>query len=298
MKRLKVGVIGCGVMGGFHIKQYLNIPEVELIGASDIDEARAPKDVRFFKNYRELSGLCDAVSITTPTATHFDVGSYALDAGCNILIEKPITLKIDQAEKLIKKARSKKLVLAVGHIESFNPAFKAVLREIKGSKPDVIDIRRYSPFPERITDVSCVIDMMVHDIDLAMRLAKSKVKYVNAIGKKVRSDKLDQTLAVIVFENGTVANIEANRVYDEKLRKLIVACGSRAYEADLLNKKADEIEAGKKRKIQVELSDQLNQELRDFVNAVMKRKKPSVTGEDGLAALEIAQRIEEAAIKA
>ena len=304
MKRVKVGVIGCGVMGGFHLKQYGSIPEVDIVGVSDIDPSRAPQNIKFFNDYKDLLKIADAVSITTPTSTHYEVGMAALDAGCHVLIEKPISVTIDQGKKLISKAKSKKLVLAVGHIERFNPAYTALIDQLGRDIPEIIDIKRFSPFPARITDVSCVIDMMIHDIDLARHLAKSEIKCVNAIGKKVKSDKLDQALAVLVFKNGAVANIEANRVHGEKVRKLIAAGPLRreasrkaVYEADLLNKSLKISNAGRSKDISIKPFDQLNYELKDFINSIMKKRKPSVTGEDGSLALDIANKIEEEALK-
>jgi len=297
MKRVKVGIIGCGVMGGFHIKQYSNVPEVEIVGASDIDPSRAPQGIKFFNDYKDLLEISDAVSITAPTFTHYEIGLAALNAGCHVLIEKPISVTAAQGKKLIKKAKAKKKVLAVGHIERFNPAYMALVRELGRDTPDIIDIKRFSPFPARITDVSCVIDMMIHDIDLARHLAGSELKHVNAIGKKVKTNKLDQTLAVLVFKNGVVANIEANRVHSEKVRKIVAASGKVVYEADLLNRSLKKSTAGKSRSISVKSLDGLNCELKDFINAIIKKRRPSVTGEDGLSALEVANKIEEAALK-
>lgn len=295
MKRLRVGVIGCGVMGAFHLKQYRSISEVEVVGVSDIDASRAQKDVPFFKDYHDIFDLADAVSITTPTSTHFEIGMAALAAECHVLIEKPISMTTDQAEMLISKAKEKRLVLAVGHIERFNPAYMAIIKALGKKKPDIIDLKRLSPFPERITDVSVVIDMMVHDIDLARHIAGSEVKFLNATGKTVRSQKLDQVLAVIVFENGVVANIEASRVHDSKVRKITLAYGKAVYEADLLAKTAKMTELGDSRALNVTSIDQLNHELKDFILAIKNNKRPSVTGEDGKAALMIATKIEEAA---
>lgn len=297
MKRIKVGVIGCGVMGGFHLKQYADVPEVEIAGASDIDPSRAPQGVRFFNDYRELLKIADAVSITTPTFTHYDLGMAALDAGCHVLIEKPIAVTVEQGRKLIKKAKAKRKVLEVGHIERFNPAYTELIDQLGGDVPDIIDIKRFSPLPARITDVSCVIDMMIHDIDLARHLAGSEVKYVNATGKKVATERLDQAFAVLVFKNGVVANIEASRVHNEKVRKLIAAGGKNVYEADLLNKSLKKMSAGRSMDIKVSSLDQLNAELKDFVRAIIMKRKPSITGEDGLSALDIANRVEEAALR-
>jgi predicted dehydrogenase len=292
-KKVKVGVIGCGVMGGFHVKQYGNIPEVEFVGVSDIDPARAPQSIKFFNDYVDLLKAVDAVSITTPTSTHFDIGMAALDAGCHVLIEKPISVTVDQGKKLIQKAKSKKKVLAVGHIERFNPAYTALKKCLKNKAPQVIDIKRLSPLPARITDVSCVIDMMIHDIDLAIDLAGSTVKTLKASGKKVATNRLDQANAVLVFKNGVIANIEASRVHSDKVRKLIAA-GKEIYEADLLNKSLKRSVAGRSESLETKALDQLNAELRDFINSILSKKRPLITGEDGLNALEVANMIEEA----
>jgi predicted dehydrogenase len=297
MKRVKVGIVGCGVMGGFHLKQYGNIPEVEVIGVYDIDPSRAPQGVKFFSNYNDLLSAVDAVSITTPTSTHFDSGMAALDAGRHVLIEKPISVTVDQGKKLIDKAKAEKRVLAVGHIERFNPAYAALVVRLGKNVPDIMDINRFSPFPARIADVSCVIDMMIHDIDLAINLAKSEVKQISAVGKKVKTDRLDQASAVLLFKNGAVANIGASRVHGEKVRKLIAAGRKEGYEADLLNRSLKMTAAGSSKAIAIESYDQLNRELKDFVDSIIRKRKPSVTGEDGLSALEVANKIEEEALK-
>jgi predicted dehydrogenase len=297
MKRVKVGVIGCGVMGGFHLKQYGNIPEAEIVGVSDIDPSRAPQNVKFFNDYKDLLKVAEAVSITTPTSTHFDVGMAALDAGCHVLIEKPISVTAEQRKKLIEKAKSKKLTLAVGHIERFSPAYMALSEQLGRDIPELIDIRRLSPFPARIFDVSVVMDVMIHDIDLARHLAKSEIKDVKAIGKKIKTNRLDQANAVLIFKNGVVANIEADRTHTEKVRRLIASGVKGSYDADLLNKTLKKSADGKSTDISISSFDQLQYELKDFVNAIIKKQKPSVTGEDGLAALEIALKIEEEALK-
>ncbi len=221
----------------------------------------------------------------------------ALDAGRHVLIEKPISVTVDQGKKLIDKAKSEKRVLAVGHIERFNPAYVVLVARLGKNVPDIIDINRFSPFPARITDVSCVIDMMIHDIDLAIKLSKSEVKQLNAVGKKVKTDRLDQASAVLVFKNGVIANISASRVHGEKVRKLIAAGRKESYEADLLNRSLKVSSAGSSKTIVIEPFDQLNHELKDFVDSIIRKIKPSVTGEDGLSALEVANKIEEAALR-
>jgi predicted dehydrogenase len=297
MKRVKVGVIGCGVMGGFHVKQYKNIPEAELIVVSDVDPDRKIEGVQFFSDHNKLLELVDAVSITTPTFTHYKIGMDAIKAGKHVLMEKPISMNNKEADELVKLAKTAKVVFAVGHIERFNPSFVALRKAMRKDRPEIIDIKRLSSFPARIADVSCVIDMMIHDIDLAIKLSGTKVETVKATGKKVKTDKLDHAEAVIVFRNGTIANIESSRVHTDKVRMLVAASGKKIYEADMLNKKAYISGQGKRTEIKTDTYDQLNNELQDFINAVAYNKKPTVTGEDGKEALEIANQIEEMALR-
>jgi predicted dehydrogenase len=293
MKKLKVGVIGCGVMGSFHLKQYKNIPDVEIVGVSDQDETKKPEGVPFYKNYKELLLKIDAVSIVTPTFTHFQVAMDAINSGVNVMIEKPIALNKDEAKKIIEAAKNKKAMISVGHIERFNPAFTALTKELGKNRPQLIDIKRMSPLPERISDVSCIIDMMVHDIDLALKLAGSEVKFINATGKKVKTNRIDHAQAIIVFKNGTVANIEASRVHNEKTRSIIAANNEYVIEADLLAKKAVKRQGSAVTELPVDALDSLNVELRNFVSSVISKKIPTVTGMDGMLALDLANRIEE-----
>lgn len=293
MKKLRMGVIGCGVMGSFHLKQYKNISDVEIIGVSDQDETRKPEGVTFFKNYKDLLTKVDAVSIVTPTFTHFQIAMDAINAGVNVMIEKPIALTKEEAKKIIEAAKKSNVTIAVGHIERFNPAFTALVKVLGKTRPQLIDIRRMSPLPERIADVSCIIDMMVHDIDLAVKLAGAEVKFINASGKKVKTNRIDHAQAIMVFKNGTIANIEASRVHSEKIRSIIAASNEFIIDTDLLAKKAVKRLGSSVTELTVEPLDQLNVELRDFISSISNRKKPTVTGEDGMLALDIANRIEE-----
>ncbi len=297
MKRLKVGVIGCGVMGSFHLKQYAAIDEVEVAGASDIDPGRECEGHKFYANYLELLDHVDAVSLTSPTSTHYEMAIKIIERGKHLLVEKPIAVTADQGREIVNRAKAKKIVLSVGHIERFNPAFLALTKALGRTRPEIIDIKRFSPFPARISDASCVIDMMIHDIDIAVKLTGSRVKHVHAAGKVERTDKLDKAFAVLIFENGTVANIEASRVHEEKVRTLTVAGGDSVLEADLLNKKLRVKARGSWRDAATGQHDQLNAELRDFVASINRKTGPAVSGEDGVAALEIANRVEELALK-
>lgn len=297
MKKIKVGVIGCGVMGGFHVKQYKNITDVELVGISDADPSRKIDGIKFFSNYNELLDNVDAVSIATPTFTHYEIADAALEKGVNVLIEKPIAMSVDEGRKLVSKGKMKKLVLTVGHIERFSPAYMKIEQAFRGKRPDVIDIKRFSPFPARITDVSCVMDIMIHDIDLARKLAGSDVICLSATGSMIKTNRLDKAHAILVFGSGTVANIQTSRVNDEKVRNVIVAEGKTVYCADLLNKTVLRQSSGKKETIVVADHDQLKYELMCFIGSITGHSQPVVTGDDGLAALDIAEKVEAAALK-
>ncbi|MFC1559711.1 Gfo/Idh/MocA family protein [Candidatus Margulisiibacteriota bacterium] len=305
MKKVKVGVIGTGVMGGFHTRQYGNLAEVELVGIFDEDRDRAKEaaekhGTKAFEHLEQLILSVDALSIATPTSTHYIVGMACLDAGKHVLIEKPITLNLGEADDLIEKAKEKKLVLAVGHIERFNPAyrrFKELLKDINIDTIKVIDAKRLSPYPERITDASVVLDIMIHDIDLVLNMVNSKVSKISATGEKVRSKSLDKATANITFENGIVADLEADRIHAKKVRDFNVTANDHLYEIDLIKKEIIKKVEHETENVEVSLHDQLQIELSDFINAVLKNRKPLVTGEEGRDVLKIALKIEELASK-
>jgi len=305
MKKVKVGVIGTGIMGGFHAGQYKNIKEADLVGIYDQDDNRAKEvsekyHTKAFGDMGELVSSVDALSIATPTSTHYRTGMACLEAGKHILIEKPITLDPKEADDLIKKAKVNNLVLAVGHIERFNPAyrkFKDMFRERDIEAVNVIDAKRLSPYPERITDASVVLDIMIHDIDLIMDMVNSRIKHIKAVGEKVRSKTLDKVIAQITFENGVTANIEADRLHDKKVRSLLISAGDHAYEVDLIKKEIVKRKEHKKEQVKVSLYDQLQLELSDFIKAIIGNKRPLVPGEEGLEVLKVALKIEDLAVK-
>lgn len=310
-KKLKVGVIGVGVMGDHHARIYSGLPGVRLYGITDIDEekgsALAEKyKTKFFPDISLLLDKVDAVSLATPTSTHFELGMKVLERDKHILIEKPLAKTADEGEKLIEMAKEKNVVLAVGFIERFNPAFLALKRLLVKERPLIVDFKRFSPFPERISDASVVFDMMIHDIDLAFEISGSEVKEFKAEGRKERSKSLDRTFANIFFEGGLIVNIEATRINDKKVRTIHLNCEERNIHVDLLNKKVftsslPDINLPfapvQPKRVPVLLADQLTLELKDFVTSIKKRKKPEVTGEDGLRALKFALEVEKKALR-
>jgi predicted dehydrogenase len=304
-EKLKVGVVGVGYLGKFHVDKYLSMDDVELVGLSDIDPKvieRAEKDygVACYNDYHKLIGNVDAVSIVVPTYLHYSVAMDFLDVGSDVFVEKPITSEVAQAEKLVDKAESKELILQVGHLERFNPAILALGGTLK--EPMFIESHRLSPFPERSTDVDVVLDLMIHDIDIILNIVKSDIVNIDAVGAPIITQKADIVNARINFESGCVANITASRVSTDKMRKI------RIFQSDAyisIDYAAQNITVYKKVRgednrvtiikedMEISPSDYLGDEIRSFINSVKHRTTPPVTGRDGKRALEVAMRVNE-----
>lgn len=223
MNKIKIGVIGTGHLGSIHTKIWKNNPSVELLGIFDPDTQRAGKlaeelNIKCFADDIELINSVDAVTIASPTITHYDVAIKALNSDKHCFIEKPITSTFDEAMKLIETAKSKKVIVQVGHVERFNPAV-ASLKE-KDLNPMFIEAHRLSQFRPRAIDVSVIHDLMIHDIDLMLWLVKSEVSSVDATGVSVITDTVDIANARIKFENGAVANLTASRLSANPMRKM------------------------------------------------------------------------------
>ncbi|NQT29933.1 MAG: Gfo/Idh/MocA family oxidoreductase [Candidatus Saganbacteria bacterium] len=301
---LRIGVIGTGTMGKHHARvSALLLDGAYLAAVSDIDEKKAQEiaskyeGVCVFKDYKEMLALVDAVVIVTPTDTHFEICGECLNAGKHVLVEKPFTKTSDQAQKLMELAAEKNLVLAVGLIERFNPAFQEILKLIKKEKIIGINIKRFSPFPERITDTNVIFDMMIHDLDLLYSMRhKDEVEGLKAEGQKVKSDKLDKVSATIFFNSGIIAKVDADRVFGIKTRKISVATERAIVEADLLTKRVyvRDLTHHIPSTHHVKDKDQLTEELMDFIGAIKTNSQPTVCAEDGFRALKLAEEVEKA----
>ena len=222
MEKLKVGVIGCGHLGRWHVKMHTMIENSELIGAYDIDLAKATKVTEefgstAFDNLDELINKCDALIIVTSTSFHYEVAKKCLNRDKHIFIEKPITTTVKEAEELINIAEEKKLIIQVGHIERYNPSFFAI-KNVK-LEPKFIETHRLAQFNPRGTDVAVVLDLMIHDIDIILNLVDSKVVQIDASGVSVVTDNIDIANVRLGFENGAVANVTASRISLKKMRK-------------------------------------------------------------------------------
>jgi len=308
MKPLRCAVIGVGYLGKFHAQKYARIEGCELVAVvdsrRDVAEAVAASlGCKALTDPRELMGQIDAVSIVVPTQAHHAVCLDFLQAGVHVLVEKPMTTTLDQADELIALAERQGLVLAVGHLERFNPA--ALALEPLLQEPRFIDSSRLAPFKPRATDVSVLLDLMIHDVDLILSLVDSEVESVDCSGARVLTRDIDIANARIRFVNGCVANITASRVSSKSERKMRVfqsqACHSLDFQARTLTTyrgSADPLaapEAAIDRQEQAfGEADPLYSEILDFVTSIRDRRAPKVSGRAGRRALEVVQRITDA----
>lgn len=303
--RLRVGVVGVGYLGKFHAQKYHRMPDVDLAGVADpdIDQGRSvaeENDTTWYADHRDLFGQVDAVSIAAPTPAHFSIAKDFLDQGVDVLIEKPITSVLDDADELIRIAAEKSLIIQVGHLERFNPAVVALEGKIK--QPRFIESHRLSIFQGRCTDVSVVLDLMIHDIDLILNLVRSDVKMVNAAGISVISGNIDIANARLEFVNGAVANVTASRISAKNERKFRLFQKEAYISIDFANHNithvypspdhADGLIPGMQiDSLAFEKGDALDDELKAFVDSVRHRRQPMVTGQMGRDALSIALTI-------
>ncbi len=303
MAKVKVGVIGVGSMGENHVRIYSTLKEAKLIGVFDNDLSRAKQiaekyGTQSFDSIDTLLRGVEAVSVVTPTSTHFQVIEQCLNSSIHVLAEKPMAPTLAESEALVALAKKKKRVLGVGMIERFNPAFKKLQALVKHDLVLGMELKRFSPFPARISDASVVPDMMLHDIDLALALSRTEVDSMKASGRKVRTDRFDECSVTLYFKDGLIAKLEASRVKPDKLRMITVTTDKAIYEADLLNKKLSSRgfdNLPEKTVIEVGRDDQLSLELKDFLHAIDKGRAPKIPGEEALPAIKIVEEVERTA---
>ena len=305
MTRLRCAVVGAGYLGRFHAQKYAGLARCELVGVADPAPAAreriaAELGVATHADYRDLLGRVDAVSVATPTTLHHAVARDFLQAGAHVLVEKPITVTAAEARELIMIAAERRRVLQVGHLERFNPVIVAAAGELAG--PRFIESNRLAPFKARGTDVSVVLDLMIHDIDLIEDIVRSPIATIDAVGAPVFTDEIDIANARLRFENGCVADVTASRISLKSERKLRVFQADAYLSIDLQQKlltivrRPAVIEAGVMPSVAVEErsfdpGDALLSEIEAFLDAIEQGGRPVVSGEDGLRALETATRI-------
>jgi len=300
MAKIKVGVIGVGVMGEHHARIYSTLKEAKLVGVFDPDLDRSGLIASKYGcvSFSALEALLkevDAVSLASPTSLHYELALACLNKNVHLLAEKPLAASSIQAEEIVALAGKKKLVLAVGMIERFNPAFKKAQALVRHETILGMDFKRFSPFPARISDASVVFDMMLHDIDLCLALSKTTVASIKASGRKVKSDKLDECSAIFYFKDGLISKIEASRIKTDKKRSIVITAESALYEVDLLGKrlfKRDFNHLTEKQSIETQNEDQLTLELKDFLHAIGRDREPKVPGNEAVSAIKLAEEVE------
>jgi len=305
MKKLRVGVIGTGYLGQFHAEKYARMNDVELVGVVDVVKSRADAVAERIKtkayiNHNALFGGVDAVSIVVPTPMHFEVARDFLQNNIDVLIEKPITQTVEEADNLIRLSESKNLIVQVGHLERFNPAIVALKHIVKN--PMFIESHRLSIYQGRCTDVSVVLDLMIHDIDLILNFVGSEIIRIHASGVPVVSEHVDIANARLEFENGCVANVTASRISTKNERKIRLFQRDAYVSADFSKREITAIHQKSGvdsglipgmdiKQMSFETGDALENELKSFVKAVIHREVPEVTAQMGRAALKIALNI-------
>lgn len=305
MKQCKCAVIGTGYLGKFHAQKYAALNNAKLIAVVDTNLARAQEistelNCDALSDYRELVGKVDAVSIVTPTKSHFEVAKFCLQNGINTLIEKPITSTVAQADELIQIARDNNALIQVGHLERFNPAITSLQGILK--QPKFIESHRIAPFTLRGSDVNVVLDLMIHDIDLISFLVKSNITSIVANGIPVLSNEIDIANARIEFENGAVANVTASRAGMKKERMMRIFQEDAYLSVNLQDKSCSVYRKGKgemfpgipdikMENLEFADADAIKDEIEAFIKAIDEQSVPLVTGEDGKKALAIAEQI-------
>ncbi len=305
MKKIKTAVVGVGYLGKFHAEKYSRMHDVELVGVMDTNRQQADAvaenvGTAAFYDMTDLLDKVDAVSIVAPTPLHYEIGKVFLENGIDVLMEKPITRSVAEADELIAIAEDRHLILQAGHLERFNPAVVAVRKIVK--EPLFIESSRLSLYKKRGTDVSVVLDLMIHDIDLILNFVRSGIRYSHAIGAPVVSDSLDIANAHIEFENGAVAKVTASRIANKNERKIRLFQKDGYVSLDFAKRSIVHVWPGEDQKealipgMQIKEShftegDALEDEIRSFVHSVRTRQAPEVTGRMGRDALNIAMAI-------
>ncbi len=303
MKKTRVAVVGVGYLGKFHAQKYARMPDVDLVGVVDIDAVLAEQiatetQTRAFSDYRELFGKVDAASVVVPTPSHFAISRDLLAHQIDLMIEKPITTTLTEADKLIDIAKLHNRLIQVGHLERFNSAVVALQDIIRD--PRFIESHRLSTYKPRATDVSVVLDLMIHDIDIILNLVSSEVDHIHAAGIPVVSNHVDIANARLEFKSGCVANVTASRISTKNERKMRLFQRDAYISVDFANHEATIIRKDDQAEGQglipgllierrvFDKGDALDDELRAFVHAIQMRKTPPVTGQMGRDALETA----------
>ncbi|PIQ87836.1 MAG: hypothetical protein COV73_02025 [Candidatus Omnitrophica bacterium CG11_big_fil_rev_8_21_14_0_20_43_6] len=299
MNKLRVAVVGVGHLGSIHAKIYKQIPGCTLVGVCDSDpkqlkEVSGSLRVPGYADLEQLFGRIDAASVAVPTRLHHKIAAELLNHKVHLLVEKPFTVSLEEADQLIELAKNQGLILQVGHIERFNSAFNATRKIIEN--PKFIECHRLSSFPDRSLDVGVVLDIMIHDIDIVLGLVNSPLERVESVGINVLTPFEDIANARLTFKNGCIANLTASRVSDETMRKIrifqkdtYISLDYKNAAASVYRKLQDKIT---KERLPIEKEQPLQKELASFIDCVINKKEPLVSGPVAREALEVALTIQ------
>lgn len=306
-KKVNLATIGVGHLGQHHARIYSEHENCELVGIIDNDKEQAGKisekyGVSIIDDYHKLLNIVDAVSIATPTVTHYEIAKFFLQNAVHVLVEKPISTTVKEGEELVALAKKNNLIFQVGHLERFNAAVVEAKNYIKS--PGFIETQRLGAFSPRSLDIDVILDLMIHDIDIVSSLVKSPVSSISAVGVPVLTDKIDIASVRLIFENGCVANLTASRASLEATRKIRIFQNDLYLSIDYAAQHLSiarrispkETSAGSfpqitKEEVPVTPREPLRAEIDSFLQCIQSGGKPMVSGEDGLIALRIAYQI-------
>lgn len=310
MKKLKVAVIGVGHLGKEHARIYHELPQVELTAVCDVNSSERHRaetlNTRFAADYHDLLGQTDIASIVTPTSTHYQIARDFLSAGAHVLIEKPITTRLEEADELISLAREKNLALQVGHLERYNAALRRIGEIAKNIR--FVEIHRLGPFNARISDCGVVLDLMIHDIDILLQLVKSEIESIDAIGINVLTPYEDIANARIKFKNKTIADVTASRLTPDAQRKIRIFQEDAYISLDYVKQSAQIYRKKSfpqaliggpisREEIDIQKGESLKAELEDFIESTAKgtnHGKPDVAARNALqVALQVLESIKQ-----
>ncbi|BDE96234.1 Gfo/Idh/MocA family protein [Raoultibacter timonensis] len=315
---LKVGVVGTGNMGKNHVRVLSTMAECQLVGCYDVNEALAKEQaqrygIAAFGSPEELYAAVDVAHIVVPSFLHKEYAVAAAQAGCHVLVEKPIALNVEDAQAIIDACSDAGVRLCVGHVERFNPAISTLMNIIDQEEVISVDFRRMSPFYGRVSDASVVEDLMIHDVDVLNAIAgDAGIKRVASQGAKVYTDKLDYAQALVTYDNGLVASLTASRVTESKIRKAEISAKNCYIDVDYLNRTVEisrktnfSLDVGYPvqyrqenivEKVMVPISEPLRAEFEHFFSCIKDGSEIATSGEMGKRALELCERIQNEAL--
>jgi len=311
-ERVRIGVVGVGRMGTYHANVLATMnQEIDFAGIYDIDEARSHYFAEKYNTYtyssmEDLLNEVDAICIAVPTKLHYEVAKKALAADVHTLVEKPISSTIEEASDLVKTAKERNLMFQVGHVERFKGAVIELRKIVEN--PYLVEARRLSPWIEKDWDTGVILDLMIHDIDIVLSLIKSEVASIDCMGRRLRSDFEDIASAVLQFENGTIANITASRLSETRIRtmsisqdKAFIALDFESQNIDIYRDASASFFVSQKEitykqesfveRVKVQKENALKEELQHFIDCILGRTEPIVSGEDDINTLDITLRI-------